>query len=367
MSSFMTMHYDSDSDSADDLDFQPGNDISSSSSNSAGEDTTSEQEDENMEEVVPENEGIASVMEEDAPFLEASLSTGLPVTPSTVSAPAKPSKKTTSKKKKTTTATSKSAGNDIDTKPKRGRKSKLATDSTLPLKTAKSKTIKKSSNQAPKPTPPSALCLSFVQSPFAAQNVQIDMDHPLETFKWSYSPFTSEFKEQHRARGKMVHDLHLAAQELKGTNTHASQRLQELDNRLQSSRHDLNTCLNEIQFRKSQLRDMGLMAVDIVKKLSRQASSPSSSLSAHAKSGVAATDAELVLSSPSLSNEVSPEEDGQSTAMSHAGHHMMDVDQESSGDDQSGSTYLKGLHEGNVRSFLEKIRELEQAQRRVVA
>lgn len=175
-------------------------------------------------------------------------------------------------------------------------------------------------------------------------------DHPLETFKWPYSPFTSEFKEQHRARGKLAQDLRLAVQEIKGTNTHANQHLQDLDNRLQLSRQDLSTCLDEIQFRKSQLRDMSLMAVDIVKKLSRQPPS--------------------FMSKPSVQDGAESDVNGSvipnTTGMSYVDHQMMDVDQESSGDDLSGSSHspsLKGLNEGNVRSFLEKIRELEHAQR----
>lgn len=178
------------------------------------------------------------------------------------------------------------------------------------------------------------------------------LDHPLETFKWPYSPFTSEFKEQHRARDKLAQDLRLAVQEIKGTNAHANRHLQDLDSRLQLSRQDLSTCLDEIQFRKSQLRDMSLMAVDIVKKLSRQPTSPSPLVSRPNAQDGAESDMGSVIPN--------------TTGMSHVDHQMMDVDQESSGDDLSGSSHspsLRGLNEGNVRSFLEKIRELEHTQR----
>lgn len=149
----------------------------------------------------------------------------------------------------------------------------------------------------------------------------------------------------------------MAVQEIKGTNTHANRHLQDLDNRLQLSRQDLSTCLDEIQFRKSQLRDMSLMAVDIVKKLSRQPASVLSASVASRPGGQSGTESDP-------NGSVIP--NTTTTGMSHVDHMMMDVDQESSGDDQSGSNHspsLKGLNEGNVRSFLEKIRELEHAQR----
>ncbi|KAG0032864.1 hypothetical protein BGZ81_009917 [Podila clonocystis] len=258
MSAFLAMNYDSESDSADDLDFQPASDASNSASSSSDE--GSGPEDENMEEVVPEDEGSSQ---------------GLSTTTAPTPEPrlAKAPKKKMSKKK------------------------------------------------------------------------TVDVD----TFKWPYSPFTSEFKEQHQARDKLAHDLRLAVQEIKGSNTHANRHLQDLDNRLQLSRQDLSTCLDEIQFRKSQLRDMSLMAVDIVKKLSRQ---PSSLMSRPSAQDGAESEMGSVIPN--------------TTGMSHVDHQMMDVDQESSGDDLSGSSHspsLKGLNEGNVRSFLEKIRELEHAQR----
>ncbi|KAG0088559.1 hypothetical protein BGZ93_010354, partial [Podila epicladia] len=245
MSTFLAMNYDSDSDSADDLDFQPA---SASNSASSSSDEGSGPEDENMEEVVPEDEGSSQSISSAAPTPEPKLG--------------KTPKKKTSKKKVAVDV------NDVKPQPKkRGRKPKIVSDEAPLSKPTKAKPTKKASKPV---SSVSSSAISSIHSPFGLPNTQIDMDHPLETFKWPYSPFTSEFKEQHRVRGKLAHDLRLAVQEIKGTNTYANQHLQDLDNRLQLSRQDLSTCLDEIQFRKSQLRDMSLMAVDIVKKLSRQ-------------------------------------------------------------------------------------------------
>ncbi|KAG0353305.1 hypothetical protein BG005_007393 [Podila minutissima] len=325
MSTFLAMNYDSDSDSADDLDFQPA---SASNSASSSSDEGSGPEDENMEEVVPKDEGSSQGLSSVAPTPEPKL--------------AKTPKKKMSKKKVAADV------DDIKPQPKkRGRKPKVVSDEAPLSKPTKAKSTKKASKPV---SAVSTSAISSIHSPLGLPNTQIDMDHPLETFKWPYSPFTSEFKEQHRARGKLAQDLRLAVQEIKGTNTHANQHLQDLDNRLQLSRQDLSTCLDEIQFRKSQLRDMSLMAVDIVKKLSRQPPS--------------------FMSKPSVQDGAESDVNGSvipnTTGMSYVDHQMMDVDQESSGDDLSGSSHspsLKGLNEGNVRSFLEKIRELEHAQR----
>lgn len=331
----MAMHYDSDSDSADDLDFQPASDVSSSSSSS--DEAGSGPEDENMEEVVPEDK-------------ESSQAPSSVTAPTPEPKPIKTPKKKMSKKKASVANDVK----DVKAQPKkRGRKHYIHDDNDpIFVKSTKAKSSKK----APKPTAlPTAI--PSIHSPFGLPGAQIDMDHPLETFKWPYSPFTTEFKEQHRARDKLSQNLRLAVQEIKGTNTHATRRLQDLDNRLQLSRQDLSTCLDEIQFRKSQLRDMSLMAVDIVKKLSRQPASVSLASIASRPGGQSGTECDP-------NGSVIP--NTTTTGMSHVDHMMMDVDQESSGDDQSGSSHsptLKGLNEGNVRSFLEKIRELEQAQR----
>ncbi|KAF9214598.1 hypothetical protein BGZ59_003372 [Podila verticillata] len=336
MSSFMAMHYDSDSDSADDLDFQPASDVSSSSSSS--DEAGSGPEDENMEEVVPEDK-------------ESSQAPSSVTAPTPEPKPIKTPKKKMSKKKASVANDVK----DVKAQPKkRGRKHYIHDDNDpIFVKSTKAKSSKK----APKPTAALPTAIPSIHSPFGLPGAQIDMDHPLETFKWPYSPFTTEFKEQHRARDKLSQDLRLAVQEIKGTNTHATRRLQDLDNRLQLSRQDLSTCLDEIQFRKSQLRDMSLMAVDIVKKLSRQPASVSLASIASRPDGQSGTECDP-------NGSVIP--NTTTTGMSHVDHMMMDVDQESSGDDQSGSSHsptLKGLNEGNVRSFLEKIRELEQAQR----
>ncbi|KAG0334151.1 hypothetical protein BG000_008591 [Podila horticola] len=319
MSAFLAMNYDSDSDSVDDLDFQPASDASNSAGSSSDE--GSGPEDENMEGVVPEDEGSSQDLSTTAPPPEPKL--------------AKTPKKKMSKKK---------AVADVD---KRGRKPKVVDEAPL-SKPTKTKPTKKAS----KPASSATSAISAIHSPFGLPNAQIDMNHPLETFKWPYSPFTSEFKEQHRARDKLAQDLRLAVQEIKGTNAHANRHLQDLDSRLQLSRQDLSTCLDEIQFRKSQLRDMSLMAVDIVKKLSRQPASPSPLVSRPNAQDGAESDMGSVIPN--------------TTGMSHVDHQMMDVDQESSGDDLSGSSHspsLRGLNEGNVRSFLEKIRELEHTQR----
>ncbi|KAF9924930.1 hypothetical protein BGZ65_008047 [Modicella reniformis] len=201
---------------------------------------------------------------------------------------------------------------------------------------------------------------------FGFQDTLIDIDHPLESFKWPYSPFTAEFKSQHQARNRIANDLHQAVQQITDTNGRATWHLRELDHRLQMSRQDLQTSLDEIQFRKSQLRDMSLLAVDIVKKLSSPRPQPHASPT-------------QMRSSTSSSGVVSGNESGSGTGgygssyqtiSSHLDGDHMDVD----GGEQSPQyvpsdieqSSLKGLNEGNVRSFLEKIRELEQAQRQVL-
>ncbi|KAG0242605.1 hypothetical protein BGX31_000130 [Mortierella sp. GBA43] len=203
--------------------------------------------------------------------------------------------------------------------------------------------------------PPDAARLDF-------QNTVIDMDHPLESFKWPYSPFTPEFRSQHQARNKMASDLRQAVQQIADTNGRATWHLRELDQKLQMSRQDLKTSLDEIQFRKSQLRDMSLLAVDIVRKLSspRPRHPQGKSSSPGAASGNESNDGgECPSSCPTTTT----------TTTSHLDGDRMDVDEVESGKEQYPQlqqSSLKGLNEGNVRSFLEKIRELEQAQHHVM-
>ncbi|KAF9178192.1 hypothetical protein BGZ50_007972 [Haplosporangium sp. Z 11] len=211
-------------------------------------------------------------------------------------------------------------------------------------------------------------------------NTRVDMEHPLETFKWPYSPFTNEFKAQHRARDKMITELHQAVEEITIRNGQASWHLQELDNQLQQSRQDLRTSLDEIQFRKSQLRDMSLLAVDIVRKLSSSSTatqSSSSALSTSMPTGRRISASSVGSSSGAISgNESGAGEGGyvSSSAASYLDGDQMDVDDAESGGEQhlklrtaQPQQALKGLNEGNVRSFLEKIRELEQTQRHAAA
>jgi len=162
----------------------------------------------------------------------------------------------------------------------------------------------------------------------------------------------------------MANDLGQTIKEITDTNDRASWHLRELDHKLQMSRQDLKTSLDEIQFRKSQLRDMSLLAVDIVRKLSSPRSQPPprrSSLSSGAMSG-------------NESGGTGDHPSSYQTTASHLDGDHMDVDGIESGGEpcpqhdpsnpeQPG---LKGLNESNVRSFLEKIRELEQAQRHVM-
>lgn len=185
------------------------------------------------------------------------------------------------------------------------------------------------------------------------------LDHPLESFKWPYSPFTADFKTQHQARGTMAKELHQAVQQITESNSRSTWHLQELDQQLQMSRQDLKTSLDEIQFRKSQLRDMSLMAVDIVRKLS-------SSSSSSRRNGRGAGSAAL----PSSSSSTSALPGGTESVgrMSDLDSDAMEVDgaEELSASAGLGQVRLNELNEGNVRSFLEKIRELERHQRHVM-
>lgn len=157
----------------------------------------------------------------------------------------------------------------------------------------------------------------------------------------------------------MAKELHQAVQQITESNSRSTWHLQELDQQLQMSRQDLKTSLDEIQFRKSQLRDMSLMAVDIVRKLS-------SSSSSSRRSGRGTGSAVLPSSStpmsalPSGTESVGRVSDTDSDAME------VDGAEEMSASAGLGQVRLNELNEGNVRSFLEKIRELERHQRHIM-
>ncbi|KAF9366399.1 hypothetical protein BGX34_003356 [Mortierella sp. NVP85] len=408
MASFLSMQYDSDSDSADDLDFEPASDQSSDSDN------ISSDVEENMELI----EGDIDTAQDDnvsaqVPSTETDLlakpakKTRKKAATATVSAPAEGQSETTIAATATVSPSSSTAivtAPSEETSPTVGTDPPTATMSGTPIgaidPAAPGEPVKKKKGpkkgtkykkrvpkvdgatpagktpKAPKMTkkaaaaaaaaaeaakaaqfkPPNGMQLGF-------QNTVFDMDHPLESFRWPYSPFTAEFKSQHQARNKMANDLGQAIKEITDTNDRASWHLRELDHKLQMSRQDLKTSLDEIQFRKSQLRDMSLLAVDIVKKLS----SPRSQLPPRRSS----------LPSGAMSGNESGTGDYpssyQTTASQLDGDHM-DVDGIESGGEpcpqhdpsNPGQPGLKDLNEGNVRSFLEKIRELEQAQRHVM-
>jgi hypothetical protein len=162
----------------------------------------------------------------------------------------------------------------------------------------------------------------------------------------------------------MAKDLHQAVQQITETNNRSTWHLQELDQQLQMSRQDLKTSLDEIQFRKSQLRDMSLMAVDIVRKLSSSSSSSRRSGRGTAGAGVG------IAGSPSSSSSTSALPGGTESAgrVSDLDSDAMEVDgpEEMSANAGLRQARLNELNEGNVRSFLEKIRELEQQQRHVM-
>ncbi|CAO3571030.1 unnamed protein product [Mortierella alpina] len=264
--------------------------------------------------------------------------------------------------------------------PKKGTKYKKRTPATLDAAGGKAaKPVKMSKKAAAAAAAAAAEAEAALRAQQQTLNIggrfgtRVDLDHPLETFKWPYSPFTSDFMSQHRARDKMASTLHQQVQEITTRNGQALDYLHELDHQLQLSRQDLRTSLDEIQFRKSQLRDMGLLAVDIVKKLSSSSSSSSPSprrLSYSAGSG----------NESGLGEGCEGGYASSCPTASHLDGDRMDVDEVEGDREQrlgqqpppphqaqpSRQHSLEGLSEGNVRSFLEKIRELEQAQRHVV-
>ncbi|KAF9169927.1 hypothetical protein BGX21_007934 [Mortierella sp. AD011] len=379
MASFMSMQYASDSDSADDLDFEPASEASSCSDGSSGTDNEDGIEEiEGDDEPMVENSTIAlatassrkAPKTKKASSMSVSGTESVAATSETITADARTAAVPT-----VVSANPAAPGEVVKKKkgPKKGTKYKKRTPAADGSKPGTKST------KAPKMTKKAAAAAAAAAASEAArasqpsfslagrfgfQNTQVDLDHPLETFKWPYSPFTAEFKSQHQARDRMANELHQAVQQITDTNNRATHHLQELDNQLQMSRQDLRTSLDEIQFRKSQLRDMSLLAVDIVRKLSLPRPRPPPRRS----------------SSSSASGNESAGGDGtggyassyQTTASHLDGDHM-DVDGAESGgeykpyDDQHDQQSLKGLNEGNVRSFLERIRALEQTQRQVLA
>ncbi|KAF9564466.1 hypothetical protein EC968_004489 [Mortierella alpina] len=382
MAQFMSMQYDSDSDSADDLDFEPTSEVSSCSDDDSDLDMGDAMNDADSAESpagpgadVPSRPVKKAAAPTASPRLatfeagvkppapESAVGPELGVIDGAASSETPVTEPVVEKKKKG---------------PKKGTKYKKRTPATLDAAGGKVAKPPKMSKKAAAAAAAAAEAEAALRAQQQTLNIggrfgtRVDLDHPLETFKWPYSPFTSDFMSQHRARDKMVSTLHQQVQEITTRNGQAQDYLQELDHQLQLSRQDLRTSLDEIQFRKSQLRDMGLLAVDIVKKLSSSSSSSSTSprrLSYSAGSG-------------NESGVGDGCEGGYASSCPTAGHldgDRMDVDEAPGGGEQlprqqpppphqaqpSRQHSLEGLSEGNVRSFLEKIRELEQAQRHV--
>ncbi|KAG0209098.1 hypothetical protein BGX28_000115 [Mortierella sp. GBA30] len=440
MASFMSMQYDSDSDSADDLDFEPASDVSSYS----GDDSGSDVDDATEEVVLAEH---VTTVGKRAASSSKSVKKNL-VAPVEVSSPSSPSLDPVVPA--TTVSTDDVAqlrevggeaiastnivpvnapgGEEVVVKkkkgPKKGTKYKKRTPA-VPADGAGGKAIKPpkmSKKAAAAAAAAAAETEAILQAQRQTLNIgsrfgsQVDMDHPLQTFKWPYSPFTTEFRTQHRVRDKMASRLHQQVQEITTRNGQAMDYLLELDNQVQMSRQDLRTSLDEIQFRKSQLRDMSLLAVDIVKKLSSSSSSssctsPSSRLRRRLSSSTASGNESGF--GEGLEGEGGYASSCQTTT-SHLDGDRMDVDDVESGGEQQqqyqqqhhqyrlphectdlpyhqhqhqhqrqhhhqrqnpdqrgnheqlSNPNMEGLSEGNVRSFLEKIHEMEQAQRHMM-
>ncbi|KAF9141533.1 hypothetical protein BGX30_004602 [Mortierella sp. GBA39] len=412
MASFMSMQYDSDSDSVDDLDFEPASD---GSSGSDGDSAADEDMDETMEGVEGETDAAGSIVPAPAvPSTKAGASkkkyspraqqpsatstppatvvasssvqvSSQPVSTDSVATPganvstgaageaggatteplagASGSSEPTAAATGDASATGSAPGEVVKKKkgPKKGTKYKkratAAPDAGGGLAPKYPKMTKKAAAAAAAAVAAAAASsqnMAQVFGRFGLQNTQVDLDHPLESFKWPYSPFTADFKTQHQARGTMAKDLHQTVQQITESNNRSTWHLQELDQQLQMSRQDLKTSLDEIQFRKSQLRDMSLMAADIVRKLS-------SSSSSSRRSGRGAGTVILPSSAlPGGTESVGRVSDLDSDAME------VDGAEEMSASAELGQLRLNELNEGNVRSFLEKIRELEQHQRHIM-
>lgn len=188
----------------------------------------------------------------------------------------------------------------------------------------------------------------------------------------------------------MAQDTSLRLEELRKSNSVASHQLQQLDYQLQSNRQNLKISLDEIQFRRSQLRDMSVMAVDIVRRLCLPRISDQRS-SEHLDNGqrtFAVPTRNLITPLPISTNHtdgarpssVGPRIGGDSWEGEYKPSSQISMDQvEINGDPrlqrqppphqgqpsqhvhQEHLSILKGLNESNIRTFLEKMRELDQA------
>ncbi|GJJ73983.1 hypothetical protein EMPS_06341 [Entomortierella parvispora] len=231
----------------------------------------------------------------------------------------------------------------------------------------------------------SALQPSIRHTTIGLNSVPLDLEHPLEAFKWPYSPFTSEFRNQHALRNSMVQDTSSRLEELRKSNSIASVQLQQLDYQLQSNRQDLKTSLDEIQFRRSQLREMSAMAVDIVKRLCHPRISDQRT-SGHLDHGqpTSAAPTRNLTTPPTSANHAEgtrPASVGAETSIElwrdeHKPPCQVSIDQAGLNEglhlqahqgqpprqtQQEPLPILKRLNESNIRTFLEKMRELEKA------
>ncbi|KAF9978345.1 hypothetical protein BGZ73_002728 [Actinomortierella ambigua] len=258
-STLLSIDYDSNSDSAEDLDFEPESDLSQDTDFDS--DSDKDADDEQSKTV--DAETTATVASETEPPASMDLSAPSLAPPAVQ---AEPKRRPKGRPRKTVEAGKTATKAAKATKP-RAKKSPAAKrgDNQTSAKTKKaSKDVEKKSSSVTGSHPLSTQGLL----PMQASQRLIDLDHPLETFRWRFSAFTQDFLKQHQERDKMAQDLRQAVEEMVGANTNASWRLQELEERVETSRQELRMTLDEISFRKSQLRDMSRMAVEIVKKLS---------------------------------------------------------------------------------------------------
>ncbi|KAG0226286.1 hypothetical protein BGW42_003782 [Actinomortierella wolfii] len=259
-SALMSMNYDSDSDSAEDLDFEPESDLSQDSDFDSDSDKSLDEHELVDDSAAP----VAAAKDEDT------LKPADAPASSTVQAPSvdpsEPKKRPKGRPRKVVDPNnpSRTAPKTTKSRAKKSTATKRSDNST-PAKTKKASKAAQKKNQSAEESHAGSSQLLV-----PAQNTPrtIDMNHPFETFRWPFSAFSPEFLKQHQERDKMVRDLRQAVEEMVGSNTNASWRLQELEERVETRRQELRMTLDEISFRKSQLRDMSRMAVDIVKKLS---------------------------------------------------------------------------------------------------
>ncbi|KAF9952718.1 hypothetical protein BGZ72_005984 [Mortierella alpina] len=271
MAQFMSMQYDSDSDSADDLDFEPVSEVSSCSDDDSGSDMGDAMNDagsagnpaesgaeapsgpaKKVAAPTASSQLAVSGAGVKAPTSESVVSSGVGTVDGAAPSDAPATEPVVEKKKKG---------------PKKGTKYKKRTPATLDAAGGKATKPAKMSKKAAA----AAAAAAEAEAALRAQQQTLNIGGGFGT------RVDLDFMSQHRARDKMASTLHQQVQEITTRNGQALDYLQELDHQLQLSRQDLRTSLDEIQFRKSQLRDMGLLAVDIVKKLSSSSSSSSTS------------------------------------------------------------------------------------------